>query len=82
MITTTVTWPQDGITRTPTPEQIIAGTIVVEQLCGEDGKSEVTVVNQPDVVTITRTWPTLEAANAWVEYQLANYNVSSAVVNE
>jgi len=82
MITTTVIWPQDGVTRTPTPEQIATGLIKVEELCGGPNISEVTAIDQPDVVIITRTWPTLEAANAWVEYQLANNNVTSAVVNE
>ena len=81
MITTTVTWPQDRITRTPTLGQIANGLTKVEELCGGPNISEVSVDNQPDVVTITRTWPTLEAANAWVEYQLANNNVTSAVVN-
>lgn len=80
MITTTVIWPQDGITRNPTPEQGIALASHADTLCG-DALAEITTVEEGDTIISTRTWPTTESANAWVEYVLSNYNVTSAVIN-
>jgi hypothetical protein len=83
MITTTTIWPKDGITLNPTPEQVIALREMADTLCGGNATSELSIVDQGNSVSATRTWPTLEVANAWVEYLLANnYNATCTITNE
>jgi hypothetical protein len=83
MITTTVVWPQnDSSVANPTPQEGAALALFASTLLdGAESQLNSTVKEDGSETTSTRSWPTLEKANQWVEYVLANYNVTSAVVN-
>lgn len=83
MITTTVVWPQtDSQLANPNPQEGVAlAAYASELLDGAESQLTSTVNDDGSATTSTRSWPTLEKANQWIEYVLANYNVTSAVVN-
>ena len=82
MITTTVVWPQDDQTENPTPEQRIMLAQMATTLVPEVPEE---FVSYPDptgnAFIAVRHWPNLEIAQAWVDYVLANFNASSAVID-
>ena len=83
MITTTVVWPQnDSGIANPNPEEGLALAAYANLLL-DGGVAELnSAISDDGMSTIsTRSWPTVEKANEWVAYVLANYNVTSAVVN-
>jgi hypothetical protein len=77
MITTTVIWPQDGVTKNPTADQGAALTAFATTL----GCIEHEIHSTPTEFIGERAWPTQEKAQAWIDYILANYNVTSAVID-
>jgi hypothetical protein len=81
MITTTVIWPQDGGIENPTEEQRTALSNMALTLSPDFNGSLVSAADPTGAIIATRTWPTHEIAQAWVDYVLANFNVSSAVIN-
>ncbi len=83
MITTTVVWPQNDLNAAnPTPQEGAALAAFASTLLdGAESPLTSTVNDDGTETTSVRSWPTLEKANQWVEYVLANYNVTSAIVN-
>jgi predicted solute-binding protein len=82
MITTTVIWPQDGQTRNPTLEQVIELSTMATTLSSETSEALTSILDTSgNSVIATRQWPNLETAQAWVDYVLANFNASSAVID-
>jgi hypothetical protein len=79
MITTTVIWTQEGQDVNPTEEQRIALSAMARSLSGVDNPL---ITADPEGSTVTtREWPTIEIAQAWVDYVLANHVGVSAVIN-
>jgi hypothetical protein len=76
-ITTTVIWPQDGITKNPTAEQGAALTEFANTL--DCVNQEISVTNTE--IVVVRYWNTQENAQAWIDYILSNYHVTSAVID-
>lgn len=82
MITTIVVWPQSGAELNPTSlqrEECDAYALTLE-----DGQPETrtSVLSEDGTsLTVTRSWSTVELAQAWVDYIMSTYNVTSAVVN-
>jgi hypothetical protein len=81
MITTTVVWPQDGQNINPTEEQRATLNAMAATLSPDTHEQITTTYSAGSEVFATRAWPTTEIAQAWVDYVLANFNVSSAVIN-
>jgi hypothetical protein len=83
MITTTIIWPQDGETEYPTEEQrLTLSEMAVTLTSSSDYTPPVTSALDPSgSLVVTRKWPTREVAQDWVDYVLANFNVSSAVID-
>lgn len=82
MITTIVVWPQSGAELNPSPSQ--REECDAYALTLEDGQPEtLTSVLSEDgtSLTVTRSWAAQSAAQSWVDWILATYNVTSAVVN-
>jgi len=82
MITTTVVWPQDGLELNPSEEQRAMLDAMAQSLCPDmDAQLSTVSDDSGNSIIATRQWPTVEIAQAWVDYVLANFNASSAVVN-
>lgn len=82
MITTTVSWPQTEETENPTAEQRAMLDAMAATLSPDTHTLITKSIQTIDGETVaTRSWPTVEIAQAWVDYVLANFNASSAVVN-
>jgi hypothetical protein len=82
MITTTVIWPY-GLA--PDEEQRTALNTMASTLAPDFDSS---LIFAPDAgpdsggsIIVNRKWPTREIAQSWVDYVLANFDVSSAVVD-
>jgi hypothetical protein len=82
MITTTVVWPQDGEIANPTEEERAVLDAMAETL-SPDTHTLLTksMYNIDSGIVATRSWPSTEIAQAWVDYVLANFDVTSAVIN-
>jgi len=77
MIITTIIWPQDGVTKNPTAEQGAALNAFATTLDCVDQEISAT---DTEIVAV-RYWNTQENAQAWIDYILANYHVTSAVID-
>jgi hypothetical protein len=82
MITTTVVWPQTNNESNPGADTSAALNAIANTL-SPGTPSELTSVLSSDGLELVamRTWPSQDIAQQWVDYVLANYNVTSAVVN-
>ena len=81
MITTTVVWPQDGQNRNPSDEQRATLSAMAATLSPDTHDQITTTFSSGTEVFATRAWPTTEIAQAWVDYVLANFDVTSAVID-
>lgn len=80
--TTTVVWPQTGTEPNPTDAQRNDLVNMAQTISPTFPSDPVSFMSDDGLVlTVTRSWPDQESAQAWVDYILANYNVTSATIN-
>jgi hypothetical protein len=82
MITTIVVWPQSTSELHPTSLQ--RAELDQYALSLSPGKTETinsVLSDNATELTVTRSWSTVELAQAWVDHIMSTYNVTSAVVN-
>jgi hypothetical protein len=81
MITTIVVWPQSNSELHPTPLQRTELDQYALSLSPEKPETIDSVLSGDGTeLTVTRSWSTVELAQAWVDHIMNTYNVTSAVV--
>ncbi len=80
MVTTKTIWPQDA-GENPNDEQRAALSAMAATLAPEQPDNLNSGLNPDGSLVIGyREWPTQEAAEQWIAYILANYNVISCAI--
>lgn len=80
MVTTKTIWPQNA-GENPTGEERAALAAMAATLAPDQPDNLTSSLNPDGSLVIgLREWPTQEAAEQWVAYTLANYNVISCAI--
>jgi hypothetical protein len=82
MITTIVVWPQSNSEPNPAPSQRSELDQYALSLSPEKPEAINSVLSDDGTsLTVTRSWPTVELAQAWVDHIMSTASVTSAVVS-